>query len=486
MKIFPVLWGSILSLFMLMACMADDDYTVEKGKILSFSTDSIKFDTIISGQPTNTYTFQVYNKNKKAIRIPQVYIENGASSYFRVNVDGTILEGGIASDFEIAAKDSLRVFLFVNTAETNEDEPVAVEDKLVFVLESGVHQEVVLSAYSQDVIQLKSKRIDVDTTLDGKKPFQIYDSLVVEKGATLTINSGVRLYFHPASNLIVHGTLKVHGTLDAPVVMRGDRLGNMFSDQPYDRIPGQWGGVIFTKDSYDNYLNYCDIHSGSFGILCDSSDVSRRKLDIENSIIHNVNGHGLYSKMSQIFLGNTQVTNAGGNCITLIGGHSAFIHCTIGNFYVFTGGRGVALDFSNEEGDTRLPLYNAEFINCLITGYSTDEIMGRQSERYTEDAFNYKFINCLLNTPVSEDQNIINCVWDEDAEETSREKNFLPEFDLDKLIFTFSLNPLSQAVDNAEEIYSQEYYPLDRNGYSRLNDNGPDIGCYELQMQPQE
>ena len=486
MRWFPIaLVGGILCM-LLVACMADDDYTVERGKTLSFSTDSIEFDTIISGQPTNTYTFQVYNKHKQAIRIPRVYIEGGSSSFFKVNVDGNYLEGGEASDFEIAARDSLRVFLFVNAAETQADDPVKVEDKLVFVLESGVQQNVVLSAYSQDVVQLKAKSIESDTTLDGKKPFQIFDSLVVEKGATLTINRGVRLYFHPGANLIVHGTLKVHGTLEEPVVMRGDRLGNMFSEQPYDRIPGQWGGVVFTGDSYGNYLNYCDIHSGSFGLHCDSSDVNIRKLEVENSVIHNVNGHGLYAKMSQIFFGNTQLTNTGGNCVTLRGGHSAFVHCTIGSFYVFTGGRGVALDFSNEEGDSRLPLYSADFVNCLITGYAADEIMGRQSERYVEDAFNYKFVNCLLNTPSSEDQNIINCFWDEEGSETSREKNFLPEFDLDKLVFTFSLNPLSQAVDNADAVYSQEFYPLDRNGVSRLSDKGPDIGCYEAQPQMTE
>ena len=62
----PILLGSnLLLMSVLTACMAEDDYTVEPSEILSFSTDTIAFDTIISGQPTNTYTFQVYNKNKE-------------------------------------------------------------------------------------------------------------------------------------------------------------------------------------------------------------------------------------------------------------------------------------------------------------------------------------------------------------------------------------------------------------------------------------
>ena len=482
----PILLGSnLLLMSVLTACMAEDDYTVEPSEILSFSTDTIAFDTIISGQPTNTYTFQVYNKNKKAIRIPRVYLEGGASSYFKVNVDGTYLEGGSASDFEIAAKDSLRVFLFVNAEETNHDFPVFVQDKLVFLLESGVQQSMPLEAYSQDVISFRSKRIETDTILDGNRPFQIFDSLVVEQGATLTVNAGVRLYFHPQANLVVHGQLIVNGTQGSPVIMRGDRLGNMFSEQPYDRIPGQWGGVIFKNSSYGNHLNFCDIHSGSFGIVCDSSGVNVEKLKVENSVIHNTSGDGLNIKMSKVFFGNSQLTNSGGNCVTLRGGHSTFVHCTIGNFYVFTGGRGVALDFSNEENGMRMPLYQAEFINSIITGYSSDEIMGKQSERYTEDAFNYRFINCLLNTPPYEDENLVNCLWEEDVKETAREKNFIPEFDLDKLIFSFSLSPASQAVNRGDADYTQIYYPNDRNGISRLSDEGPDMGCYEV-LAPQE
>ena len=88
--------------------------------------------------------------------------------------------------------------------------------------------------------------------------------------------------------------------------MRGDRLENMFSQQPYDRIPGQWGGIVLDKGSYDNKLNFCDIHSGSFGILCDSSDITKEKLVVENSIIHNMSGDVLSVRASKVFVGNSQ------------------------------------------------------------------------------------------------------------------------------------------------------------------------------------
>ncbi len=260
----------------------------------------------------------------------------------------------------------------------------------------------------------------------------------------------------------------------------------MFSQQPYDRITVQWGGIVLAGESYGNHLDYCDIHSGAYGIVCDSADVNREKLRLENSIVHNVSGDVLRAKAAKVFVGNTQLTNAGGNCVTLLGGDHTFVHCTIGNFYAFAGGRGVALSYTNAEGDTRLPLYNAAFLNCLITGYSADEIMGSSSDGYKEDPFSYLFRNCLLNTPVTESEGIVNCLWDNDDHEVYRETNFSPEFDLDKLIFTFELDERSQAIDHADPEITRAFYPQDPYGNDRFADEGPDIGCYEKKKTPKE
>lgn len=479
-KVLLLLLGSgLLLCCLLVSCMADDEYTTSPTSRLEFSADTLDMDTVISGQMTHTYTFQVFNRNKEAIRIPQVYLEQGAASPFRVNVDGTFLEDGLAGGFEIAGRDFMNVFFSVRTDVTDTDEPVEAEDKLVFVTEGGARQEVVLKAYGQDVIPLQGQVLSGNAVFDARRPYQIFDSLVVASGCTLTLKPGTRLYFHPDASLIVHGTLVAEGERERPVVMRGDRLGNMFSQQPYDRIPAQWGGVVFARDSYSNRLNYCDIHSGTFGLRCDSSDVEREKLLLENSVVHNMSGDVLTVRSARVFVGNSQLTNAGGNCVTLLGGHSTFVHCTIGNFYAFAGGRGVALSYSNTDGDVRLPLYSATFENCLITGYSSDEIMGSSSERYKDDAFEYFFSNCLLDTPeTDEPERIVGCLWDNADYDVCREANFTPAFDLKQLIFTFGLSRRSQAVNNANPTLSVRY-PYDRNGVSRLADGAPDIGCYE-------
>lgn len=475
-----------VSLFLFVSCMEDEDYTLSPNDLLTFSTDTVAFDTIISGAATQTYRFSVHNYASKAIRITHVDLERGKDSPFVVNVDGIPLVDGSASDFEIASQDSMIVYLMANLPDKDADEPILEEDKLSFYTEAGMKQEVILTASGQSVTPVKGLRITSDTVFNLKRPYQILDSLVVEKGAVLTLNPGVRLFFHAGVNLIVRGTLNIQGTLEAPVVLRGDRLGNMFDGQPYDRIPGQWGGVVFSTESYGNTIRYADIHSGQFGLRVDSSDVKKEKLLIENSILHNSTNDALNIRMSKVSVGNSQITNAGKNCVTIRGGDVSLVHCTIGRFYIFAGGEGVALNFSNMDGGIRLPLHRLYVANSIVTGYQNDEIMGSRSEKYEADAFNYSFVNCLLNTikPKKDDGTMVNCYWDRTENgitpEVVRDKNFTPNFNTEELSFSFALSPKSQAVGNADLSITQSSYPVDIMGKPRSPK--ADIGCYQHVM----
>ena len=106
--------------------------------------------------------------------------------------------------------------------------------------------------------------------------------------------------------------------------------------------------------------------------------------------------------------------------------------------------------------------------------------MGAQSADHADLPFNYLFRNCLLDTPEFVDEQVQNCLWDNDEAAVWREGNFSPAFDLDRLLFRFSLDSLSSAVGNADPTVTQTYYPYDRLGRSRLDDGRSDIGCYEL------
>jgi hypothetical protein len=476
MRILKTLILIYISVVGLYACISDDEFIESSEACLKFSVDSISFDTLISGNLSTTQSFWVYNTSNEHIFISSIHFEKEEQSCFRANVDGEALESGRIQGIELRANDSLCVFVDVTAPFLDIDSPIEHTDNLIFNLGSHLEQSVHLRVAGQDVIELKGWQVTDCDTLKGLRPYHVTDSLVVLPGATLFLEAGVTLLFSNDASLHVYGKLIAEGAPNADVVLRGDRFDDMFDNQPYDRIPGQWGGLHLYSQSYENQLNHVDIHSGRFGIRCDSADVSRMKLTLNNSIVHNVSEDCLYLRNVQTQVGNSQITNAGGNCLTIKGGTHSFVHCTIGQFYPFSAMRGNALNFTNFEGDQRFPLYKLDFQNCIITGYANDEIMGSSSDRYKDDAFNYSFATCLLNTPKYESEQIVDCLWEEDNE-CARADNFNPKFDTESLIFTFTLSPQSVAAGSANPQITANTFPYDRNGILR-NAITPDMGCY--------
>ena len=76
----------------LSACDDSDSFTTDAGALLSFSTDTIRFDTVITTVGSSTRRIQVYNPNDKGVRIAMVSLQKGERTPFRVNVDGTYLD----------------------------------------------------------------------------------------------------------------------------------------------------------------------------------------------------------------------------------------------------------------------------------------------------------------------------------------------------------------------------------------------------------
>lgn len=463
----------------LSSCADDDDFTTSQTALLTLPCDTLLLDTTISETASSTYSFVVRNKNSKGIRISKASLDNGGASGFQVNVSGTNINASYDYPIEVRGKDSLTVFVKLKAGANNSDAAQKVEDKISFTLESGAVQKVTLLAYSQDVVTLNNVTFSADTTLQSRRPLHVTGNLRVAEGSTLTIAPGTTLLFSSSSALIVDGTLKAEGTADSAITFRGDRLDHMFTNQTYDRVPGQWQGITFSSSSYANILSYCDIHSGSYGIKCDSSETASQKLKVENSIIHNMKGDCLTFVNSNVFVGNSQVTNALGNCVTLHGGENHFVHCTIGNFYPFEGNRGKSVYLYNSLNGRQLPLRQALFENCIISGWSEDELFAAFLDDDTEK--NYLFRSCLLTTPEVDDKSEYpGCIFENTKDSVWGEKNFR-KFDYDYLVFDFELDTLSKAIGSADAAITLQYYPLDRKGRNRLDDDGKsDIGCYEF------
>lgn len=482
-KITSVLFSACLGLTGLLCFPSCDDtesFTTDRGALLAFSTDTIQFDTVISTVGSSTRQMKIYNLNEKGVRIASVRLKKASDTPFRVNVDGTYLEaenGARAFDFEVRGKDSIHVFAEVTMPERKQDAPFSICDTLIFMLESGVEQGVILAATGQDAYIWRGQVIERDTTLQAGRPVVVYDSLSVREGVTLTLNAGVQLYFHEGANLWVHGRLLAEGTAAQPVVLRGDRTDRMFDYLPYDNTPSRWGGVRFFPASMNNKLNHVDIHSASYGITCDSSLVDDVKLTLENSILHNIGGEGLGLYHCKSYVANTQISNTLGNCVSVLGGWTEFVHCTLAQFYPWDAARGDALYLADKWLQMPYPLLHAHFLNCVITGYASDVIIGNlDDEAQTADYF---FGNCVLRTVTSDDEKrFVHIVYDADEKDGGQQRNFR-RFDTDNYLYDFRLDTTSVARNAGLKDWA-ERYPSDRDEIDRLADEAPDAGCYEF------
>lgn len=465
------------------ACTDDDSFSLSPSNVLTFSMDTVRMDTVFSTVPTSTRSFWVYNKSGDGIRCTSVRLANGNQTGFRVNVDGEYLSptaGYQVQNVEIRNKDSIRVFVELTSPTNGKDGPQLIEDNLVFTLESGVEQQINLNAYTWDAQLMKNVVISSDSTIGGgTKPIVIYGGLRVDSLATLHITAGTTLYFHSDAGINVYGRLVSEGAADNNIILRGDRTDKMFDYLPYDMVSGQWKGIVFHSSSYDNVINYTDIHSTFDGIVCDSSDVSKMKLQLFNSTVHNCQGYGLKTVSCKVDVRNCQITNTLQDCVAILGGNVNLTHCTIAQFYPFDSNRGVALRYANHSDDVKLPLERMDCVNTIVTGYGEDMVMGDNCTVEGGDTtmFNYRFINSILRTAkVEDDENIMGVIW-EDVKDTATvlgEKNFRM-VDIDMQRYDFHLDSLSYAINKAD---IEQSLPLDRDGNTR--DELPDIGCYEF------
>ncbi|WP_288318235.1 right-handed parallel beta-helix repeat-containing protein [Xylanibacter caecicola] len=487
MKLIVKIAFFILSVSILTACIDDDSFSTSPSNILTFSTDTVSMDTVFSRVPSSTKKFWVYNRSGDGIRCVNVRQANGNQTGFRVNVDGVYLSpsaGFQTSDVEIRKNDSICVFVELTSPENGREGPQWHEDELVFMLESGVEQRVNLCAYTWDAEMWRDVKISEDKRIENTgKPIIVYGGITVDSLATLEIDAGTVMYFHNDAGIDVYGKLKLSGEPGNNVVLRCDRTDKMFDYLPYDMVSGMWQGIKLHSSSYGNEFDYADIHGTFDGIVCESSDVERTKLRLDNSTVHNCQGYGLRTVNCKVDVNNCQITNTLGDCVSVCGGSVSIVNCTVAQFYPFDARRGAALSFTNSDGDNDYPLLRMDCINTIVTGYADDVVFGSNVEDETVP-YNYSFINCVLRTekPTEDKENIINVIWEGAGRDDSKdinvddiiegEKHFRL-VDGDRQRYDFHLAEGSTAIGNANADYLS---PVDRDGTPR--DGRNDIGCY--------
>jgi hypothetical protein len=418
---------------------------------------------------------KVYNPYSSKIKISSIRLAGGTSSPFRMNVDGTATTE--VNNIELAAKDSIFIFVKVTVDPNNSNSPFVVSDSIEFVT-NGNLQQVQLVAWGQNAYYHTPNIpsgdpwysvIECNSTWVNDKPHVIYGYAVVDSGCTLTIKEGVKVYMHKNSVLWVYkdGTLKVQGSMGNPVTFQGDRLEQYYKDKP-----GQWGKIWMQRGSKNNEINYALIKNGYIGVHVDTTEEypTQPALTINNTIIENMGAAGLLAQGSWVEAKNCVFGNCSQYAVVLnIGGKYDFKHCTIGNYWSYSTRITPSLVLNNWYESTSniiipRPLIKAYFGNCIITGAIDDEI---SLDSLHGPAFNFQFDHCLLKTTIntSNASHFKNCLINGD-----------PSF-ADVTTNDYQLNSGSAAIDKGL-ITIADLVPFDILRHNRTN-GIPDLGAYE-------
>jgi hypothetical protein len=218
--------------FSIFSCRKQDEISTNHGLKLSFSADSVVFDTVFSSLGSATRQLMIYNNNNERLNISSIRLGNASSSPFRINVDGK--PGTQLYDIEIPGNDSLFVFLRVTIDPADQQNPFIIEDDLV-IETNGNSQQVKLIAWGQDAVYIvadqqiagfppfKVVADSLETTIwTAEKPYVVYGYALIDSYGTLQIEAGTQVHFHDKSGLwsFSEGQLIVNGTAESPVLFR--------------------------------------------------------------------------------------------------------------------------------------------------------------------------------------------------------------------------------------------------------------------------
>lgn len=366
---------------------------------LSFSTDTLVFDTVFTTIGSTTKYFKLYNPQNKALKIEEVQLMGGSSSPFKLNLDGE--KGILFNDLDLAKGDSLYCFVEVKLNVNGQNLPLIVEDSVRFRT-NGKDQYVKLAVWGQDMYYHYSNTgMGIfnlnEGTWPNDKPHVIYGSAIVDSAKTLNIIGGTRVYLHKNSMLWNYkGTLNIDGDLNNKVVFQGDRLESFYQD-----VPGQYYGIYF-HEARPSMINNAIIKNATAGIHIFSKDPNYTipTVTISNTEIYNAASYGLFLfDGPKVYGENVLVHSVGVHSLLVIqGADFTFNHC---NFLGYGTGDGttpsvgLSNKYTNNQGTFVSSIPTGDFNNCVIYG-NANEQLAFDTLKPVGVVINFHFRNCVI------------------------------------------------------------------------------------------
>lgn len=365
---------------------------------MEFSQDSVLFDTVFTGIGSATRNIRIRNTYNQKLKISSIQLVGGPGSSFIINVDGA--KGTSFTDLELAAHDSMYIFVQVNVNPNSGTSPLIISDAIKFVV-NGNEQNMILEAWGQDayyhrpdsVIKFESGALfpySVATAVPNSytmvgdeivwkndKPHVIYGYLVVDEFQKLKILENTKVYLNYKAGIWVYagGQIQVLGKKDKEVVFQGARREKDYSDEA-----GQWDRIWINEGKADNIIDYAIIKNGYVGVQCefigdDAKYKDIAQLVLTNTKIQNMSSWGLYCKYFTVYANNNVISNCQEYSVNIqLGGGYRFAHCTFSNYWSKDKVRDKpTLNINNYSDIQTLPL-NLVFANCIVDGKLENEL----------------------------------------------------------------------------------------------------------------
>lgn len=442
------------------ACEKDEDISADVNERLSFSIDSVLFDTVFTSIGSTSRRLKIYNQNKNAILLSKIRLKGGNTSAYSLNINGQATSE--LSLLKLNGTDSMNVFIKVNINPTNQKLPFLVKDSIEFFY-NDVKKTIPLVAYGQNANFITNVSIKTNTTWDNKLPYLIYKSVTVEQGATLNIASGSKILFHSNATMNIKGTLNVQGEKADSVLFASDRLEEMYAEEP-----GQWNGLHFYPQSKNSKINYAMIKNGVAGITCDSlSSTTEPKLLLTNTVVKNM-----------------QVVGFLGYQTSLTGFNNLFYNC--GQYLIY----GVGGGKYNLKQNTFVG-YSPQYPRKTAAVYFSDFISSTQSDHLTLDLQNNIIWGNLINEFIIDKKSttaliqatVKNNLLKSNELSYSNTGNILnaDPFFINPMLGNFRINKNSPALNKGLDLSNDPYFNLylkkDLRNIPRIFPS--ELGCYE-------